>query len=64
MVCSLCMDAGREAAGEFDTDSIEYIMRTMAADLPDHLCRQVESGGAERCACECRKMAAALAGRE
>ena len=58
MVCSLCMGTGREVtSGEFSEDSVEYIMRTMAADLPDHLCRQVESGGKDRCACECRKAA-------
>jgi len=51
-LCDSCREAGEDQIA--DDDMAEIVMLELGADLPDHLCDQVETHGAIRCACACR----------
>ena len=51
-VCDLCLAAAEDEG--VDEDIKEQVMMELGADMPDHLCDEVESAGYVRCSCACQ----------
>ena len=62
-VCESCLEVAEEEGAEEEEASM--LMRTMGADVADHLCDQIESDGDVQCACAChpRKRSASWQGK-
>ena len=52
-ICDSCLDAAHDEG--VDDDIAELAMLELGADMADHLCDAVESGGAIKCLCPCRR---------
>ena len=52
-VCTPCCKEAEDMGA--DTHSSSDLMRMMGADMPNHLCDEVETAKEIKCSCECRK---------
>ena len=51
-ICESCLDAAHDEGAE--DDIAELVMLELGADVADHPCDAVESGGSIKCLCPCR----------
>ena len=52
-ICDSCLDAAHDEGAEDDIAAL--VMLELGADLADHDCDGIESGGAFKCLCPCRR---------